>query len=97
MTLSSKNKTVPCPFCGQEISARALVCPGCGSDESTGWSEKKYLDGIDIDEDFSYEDALEKEFGSSAGVHKKFQISWLAAIGAILLVVSLVLFLRGMF
>jgi len=43
-----KPKDIPCPFCGEEIPANSTVCPHCGSDEQTGWSEQRYLDGIDL-------------------------------------------------
>ncbi len=28
-----------CPNCGEEVPIKAKSCPGCGSDEKTGWSE----------------------------------------------------------
>lgn len=42
---------------------KARACPHCGSDEKTGWSEKTYLDGIDLDDEYEYEDFIRREFG----------------------------------
>ncbi len=57
-----QRQSFTCPNCGGTVPARAAACPHCGSDEQTGWSEGTYLDGIDIDDDFDYEEALSGEF-----------------------------------
>ena len=83
------NRTVVCPFCAEEIPASALACPHCGSDESTGWSEKKYLDGIDMPDDFSYEDTLAEEFPDHAAQKNKVKkVPWVAVVALILLVIT---------
>ncbi len=54
-----------CPFCNEELSMSAKACPHCGSDEDTGWSEESNsLDSEDYFEDYDYEEALQREFGS---------------------------------
>ena len=40
-----------CPHCGAEVDWRAVVCPECGSDDETGWSEKTAYDGLDFIDD----------------------------------------------
>jgi hypothetical protein len=41
-----------CPICGTEVDMDAVVCPECGSDEETGWSEDTAYDGLYLyDED----------------------------------------------
>ena len=42
------NDDFVCPHCGAELPARAKFCPECGSDETTGWSEDTYLDGVSL-------------------------------------------------
>jgi len=78
-----KNKSpFLCPACGEPQPPNARACRGCGSDETTGWSENTYLDGIDLpfDED-EYEEAKAKEFGGgSKGIG--IRIDWRMAIGA---------------
>lgn len=53
-----------CPNCGAELPPKARVCPECGSDEETGWSEEARYDGLDLpDEDFDYEHFMKREYG----------------------------------
>ena len=60
----------PCPHCGEEIHKNVKACPHCGSDEMTGWSENKYLDGIDLPEEVDYEEIRQNEFGGSRQKHQ---------------------------
>ena len=60
-----KKDTIPCPYCGEMIERDAKSCSFCGSDEQTGWSDQTYLDGIDIDESFDYEQQLSEDFPKS--------------------------------
>jgi hypothetical protein len=41
----------------------AHACPHCGSDETTGWSPHTYLDGINMQDETSYEEIRQNEFG----------------------------------
>jgi hypothetical protein len=52
---------VACPHCGERIKRDATACRHCGSDDSTGWSNDTYMDGIDTPEAGDYEDGLERE------------------------------------
>ena len=53
-----------CPHCGAKVKAKALSCPECGADDSTGWSDgAEYSD--DPIADFDYEESMESEFGDS--------------------------------
>lgn len=80
-----------CPCCGGQVAGSAKVCPDCGSDERTGWSENTYLDGLDLPEmdESDYEEMKEKEFSSKK---PKSGIDWRTIIGAILLVAMALLF-----
>ncbi|HMD68628.1 MAG TPA: hypothetical protein VKF42_07070 [Chitinivibrionales bacterium] len=86
------NRTFPCPACGGEVRVGAKSCPHCGSDERTGWSDKTYLDGIDLGDDVDYEELREQEFGT-AGIAKR-KVSWVAVVAAILLALALAGFIK---
>jgi len=82
--MPDKRKTVPCPHCGELISGKAEACPYCGSDEQTGWSERTYLDGIDVGDEIDYDEMVRSEFPDSAPPIRK-KISWKVYVGAIVL------------
>lgn len=86
-----KNSKAICPYCGEAINENASVCPYCGSDEQTGWSDKTYLDGIDISDmdDEEYNEMLHSEFG----IRNKKQTDTKKLITIIVAVILLVLFL----
>jgi hypothetical protein len=75
--------TVPCPYCGEAINKNAPVCPYCGSDEQTGWSERTYLDNIDLPDENEYDELVQNEFPEKSAGPKK--IPWIAIAGAIVL------------
>ncbi len=79
---------VSCPYCGELIKKSAKACNHCGSDEQTGWSDNTYLDGIDLGEDFNYDELEAKEFFSG-----KHSISWWKSWKNIMAVVMLLLFI----
>jgi len=71
-----------CPNCGAIVPRNAKACPGCGSDEKTGWSDSAYADNLGIpDENFDYENFVKEEFGSRSpkprGIH---WVWWLTAL-----------------
>jgi|WetSurMetagenome_2_1015567.scaffolds.fasta_scaffold00119_35 hypothetical protein len=88
---SKSNKTFICPACGGDVPVNAAACPQCGSDERTGWSDKTYLDGIDIGDDVDYEDLREREFG---GESPKRKISWVMIVAIVLLLLALTGFIK---
>ena len=56
---------------------KAKACPGCGSDESTGWSETAYMGGLNLpDEDFNYEEFSEREFGKKKTLPHGITFFW---------------------
>ncbi|MDO5577428.1 MAG: zinc ribbon domain-containing protein, partial [Fibrobacter sp.] len=89
-SLTLKNSKAICPYCGEEIDRSALACPYCGSDEQTGWSDKTYLDGIDISDmdDEAYNEMLHTEFG----IRNKKQTDKKKLITIIIALILLVLF-----
>ena len=63
------HKFFHCPVCGEEVKIGAKVCPECGADENTGW-KKEYLqneydyDTLDLgDDEFNYDEFIQREFG----------------------------------
>jgi len=83
-----------CPNCGAEVPRNAKACPECGSDETTGWSEKAHADNLGLpDENFDYDEFVKNEFGT--GRRKPRGISWFWWLTALLLVgLLLILFLK---
>jgi hypothetical protein len=81
-----------CPVCGEDVPRRALACPGCGADHNSGWREDAAsYDGVDLpDENFDYDDFVQREFASGVKPAGIKTIWWITAI--IVLVVSIVLY-----
>jgi uncharacterized membrane protein YvbJ len=79
-----------CPNCGAEVPPNAKACPECGSDETTGWSEKASADNLGLpDEEFDYEEFVKDEFG---GATKPRGIGWFWWV-VVLILVALLIFL----
>jgi uncharacterized membrane protein YvbJ len=74
-----------CPVCGAEVPRHARVCPGCGSDATTGWSEEAQSQSLDLpDDDFDYDQFVRKEF---EGKEPQRNVRWLWWSTAILLLI----------
>lgn len=66
-----------CPHCGAELPPRAKACPECGSDEKTGWSEDANVGSLGLpDEDFNYNEYIEREFGSKKNTPHGIKPFW---------------------
>lgn len=88
-----KNEPFVCQACGAEVKANAKVCPECGSDEETGWSDHTYLDGISIPDEEDYQEILSSEFPQKqTGLR---HISWQSIVGMIVLIVFIYLIVRS--
>lgn len=79
-----KEETVPCPHCHEEIRKDAKACPHCGSDDTTGWSDGIYLDGIDLPEEDEYEEIRRNEFGGAGGSKPSNRL-WIVVTGIVVL------------
>ncbi|MEI7533142.1 MAG: zinc-ribbon domain-containing protein [Verrucomicrobiae bacterium] len=71
-----------CSNCGASVPHNAKVCPGCGADEMTSWSDSAHASNLGIsEEEFDYEDFVKEEFGSRnlkpRGIH---WLWWLTAL-----------------
>ena len=75
-----------CPVCGEWVPRVAVACDDCGSCAKTGWKENSEVyDGLDLydEEEFNYDEFVQKEFGSSnkkKGFSKETFWRWVAAI-----------------
>ena len=66
-----------CPTCGATVPPDARACPGCGSDDDTGWSEQAYAPNPDLpDEDFSYDDFVKREFEDKPAARSGLHWGW---------------------
>ncbi|MEM9015976.1 MAG: zinc ribbon domain-containing protein [Verrucomicrobiota bacterium] len=78
-----------CPTCGAEVSPNAAGCPECGARKVEGrWVDPASYDGLDLpdEDDFDYEDFVEREFGS--GRKRKTAKEWFWWVVAILLLIA---------
>lgn len=94
--LNSPRKTPKtCPVCGEHVPPKSLACRECGADHLTGWAPGALdSDGIDLpDDDFDYNEFIEKEFGSPTSARPKHlhPIWWIAGLITILAFLTLVL------
>lgn len=83
-----------CPNCGADVPPKAKACPECGSCEETGWSETAASSGLglpDEEEEFDYNEFLEKEFGKPASTPKPRGISWFWWVIAVLVIAAMLL------
>jgi zinc-ribbon domain len=66
-----------CPNCGADIPPKARVCPECGADEHAGWSEEAAADALGLpDENFDYDEFVEREFGEKKPVPRGIHWFW---------------------
>jgi hypothetical protein len=83
-----------CPVCGEDVPRGALACPECGADHNSGWREDaERYDGLDLPEEFNYEEFTRKEFGSSAKPPGISAVWWVTAI--VVLALTLLYFFVG--
>lgn len=75
-----------CPVCGEAVPERARACPGCGADERTGWSEEARYHELGLpDEEFDYDDFVQREFHGQAPRRRNARLWWWVAVGALAL------------
>lgn len=91
--MSSKSM-VPCPYCGELIKSNAKACSHCGSDENTGWSDSTYLNGIDLDDDFNYDELVKDEF-SMVKRSLPWWKSWKKVVALVMLILFVFMILRA--
>ena len=86
-----------CPVCGEDVPRGAMACPECGADHNSGWKEDAdRIDAVDLpDEDFSYAEFVQREFGSSLKPVATKPLWWIVALLLIVAFVALYFFSAG--
>lgn len=83
-----------CPVCGEDVPRNARACPECGADHNSGWREDaEQYDGVDLPDEFNYDEFVEKEFGTSPKPSGISFLWWLTAI--VVLALTLLYFFLG--
>jgi len=83
-----------CPVCGEDVPRGASACPECGADHNSGWREDaERYDGVDLPDEFDYDEFTRREFGSSPKPEGMSPIWWITAI--ILVALTLLYLLTG--
>lgn len=93
--MSQQDTPDVCPVCGEEVPEGATVCPECGADHETGWSDEynPYITAPDIpDDEFDYEEFTRREFGTSPVPDGIKPMWWATAIVVIAALAALYLF-----
>jgi hypothetical protein len=91
-----------CPNCGSQVRGDARFCRECGASDESGWSEddSPWNDesrlGLGVEEDFDYDEFLNREFPDRAHLTPKQRIRrWAtAALVAIVTIAFLAWTLR---
>ncbi len=84
-----------CPVCGEDVPRRAVACPECGADHHSGWREEAESYEVALpDENFDYEEFVEKEFGSSPKPAAIKMVWWITAIIVIIVFAAIYLSAR---
>lgn len=92
MPTYSHTGSFECPHCGEDVPSGAQRCRYCGASEEYDWGESdgQFAAGGYGDDDFDYDEFVEREFGSEdrppADESKKFwlRIVVLAVVVALL-------------
>lgn len=78
-----------CPVCGEWVGKGAAACDSCGACPRSGWSGQADYDGLDLpDDDFDYDEYVQREFG--AGRRRRMALPWWAIVAIVLLVVLVI-------
>ena len=91
----SRKKSIPlrtpeiCPVCGEDVPLGRLACPECGADHNSGWrKDADAYDGIGLpDEEQTYDEFVQQEFGESPKPVGIKPVWWITAI---LLIMALI-------
>ena len=83
-----------CPVCGEDVPRGALACPECGADHNSGWrGDAASYDGVDLPEEFDYDEFTKREFGSAIKPRGINRLWWITAI--VILVLTLLYFIAA--
>ncbi|QDV70663.1 hypothetical protein Poly24_43890 [Rosistilla carotiformis] len=79
----------PCPHCGAMILETATFCRHCGASDASGWQDETegYADDMS-DDDFDYDEFLQREFPGDAPPRRDFK--------SFVIIVLLICFVGGL-
>lgn len=87
------SESFSCPNCGAEVSTGKSFCRACGASDDSGWGndESSYDAGYTAEDDFDYDEFLEREFPDQAERRppSAWRVGWIVV--AILLLLAIVL------
>ena len=91
-------KPVPtfiCNNCGEEVRFTARSCPHCGADDETAWKEGAGRPIILTreDDDFDYDDFVQRELHGKKPKNTRW---WIPVLAAILAGIFILALLKGM-
>lgn len=92
-----------CPVCGEWVPKGMAACDDCGACEKSGWKNPdaaQTYGGLDLpDDEFDYNEFVEREFGSPAGAvsgNKHNVWFWVGIVLVAIMLIGLMLpVLRG--
>jgi hypothetical protein len=89
MAKSRRSSPEFCPNCAEAVPPGSLACPSCGSDHESGWKEEAAYSsaGIPEDDDFNYDEYLEREFNRSPVPRGIKPIWWVTALILLALII----------
>jgi hypothetical protein len=84
MTAKQPNKRATpavCPVCGEDVPRNAVACPECGADHKSGWrDDAPTYDGVDLPDEFNYEEFVQSEFGDEPRPRGISTLWWITAL-----------------
>ncbi len=83
---------MPCPHCGEPLAADATFCRHCGASEELGWglSAGEFHGESAMEEEFDYDEFLEREFPAEAA---RKPIGFKKALYAAIVIVLIISFI----
>ncbi len=93
VTAKKPNKeTAPpvCPVCGEDVPPNAAACPECGADHKSGWrDDAASYDGLDLPDEFNYDEFVQSEFGNDAKPRGISTFWWITALLVLVAMIAL--------
>ena len=77
-----------CPDCGAEVRVGSRGCEECRAKSRKPWEQDgDHLDGVDMPEDFDYDDFIRREFEGKERLNKRARLWKITAIVLLVLMV----------
>ena len=70
-----------CPGCGDEVKVGSKGCPKCNRLDPWEIEGNDIYDGLDLpDDDFDYDEFVDREFGKSVSTNRLKFVWWISAV-----------------